>query len=1408
MPIHALSLELVEEIRASYPALASIDLARNCISRIENLHPLATLTRVDLTDNCITILENIHTLPRLEHLIVADNAIARINTPPTPLLRLSLLDLARNAITSIDVLRALAAERAPALRHVDIQGNPVAEVLGEPPLQLSNVLTQLALPPNAPCEDEAYLTEHLARECTTTTTTTTQLPALASVPPPPLHQPFTPVKAELDASQRRAIRDAADSLISAVGQKEADAFNATRRCDAALSRLASSFQKAVHRAVSSRASVETRAQLATENCADAQKRANALSEELVQTRERAIAAETERERAAAETAAKQAELDRIVANVSEMEVRLTRAAEETSAKQAELDLIVANSSQMKIQLEHASAEASTKQAELERVSLSASNVERSAQAQANAAIQEASETQAAAVSAIHAAKRESEEAMATTRECATVLQDIRHEADTAVETARRNANEAIEEARRDANVAISAAKRETSLFAVRTRDEVTSTLATARRREAAASDKVRLCEMLESELRQYMEELKAHAETHAINGTAGCKRPRVASPKDGASSPLQGSALSPARNSPNAEMMFRGLSSFESALAAERMAALEEELQQTRDELASTQESLQKLTAATTSSRDEHVQYALTTAAELEKARKEVEEASDSAAAAQEKLAAVEAERLEAVSSQLELTQKLKSMQTSMHDMEGVRDAAMQRAEAAEQAYEKSCEEILKLRAELEKEHEQTKTGCRLAEEAASALASADERITLITDERDSNAAALSAEREAHQNSKRDLDCATRRAEESAEMLRVRDQEIREVAASRASASAALEIAQKQLSAAHAQSRADTDALEQLHAASAAAAARADAAEAASAQMQVALGDAQAALTAERRGRASAETARAEHVRRMDAEARRQLEAAQLAAHDAAQRAARADAECETCRGVIASLTAHLGERVASMLPHPLSDSVKAAGEIEALRARCAALEKIPELHPNDNNETAESETRKLRERLFQALVHVELERSEAQRCAATVVSLRNKTREASARVRAVVEETLAERDARDRAETALGECREQLQRMEREAVEFRGAASHLASFASGATALICGDPSISSGGKNAVAALSAVPNLGIVADTLKSRIPEMVERLSALEGRLAQVKEANASTLAEKVHAEKQVTSAAIAIETMQAQHEMRRASELEAASVAREAALRAQSQGYDDSLDAAREREEALQAQLVEAGNARELAMQAHAKEVEAIKSRLRREAERLAAEAAADSRAEASEEASSLRSQIASLSREANKSAISQRALERELQKRHDRSAAVASNRIAELEQQLSRRGEAIQRMRKERWTAIRAASVVQPPSPEKVATKQPAELLSESKANVKPAEGDLQSRIAKVKANKAPPPMPKVERKPEMKAPFSRDLLHSPPTPPRSPEHGTDLRARLLDLKALGESLLVA
>ena len=214
MPIAEITPQLVEEIVASYPRLAALNLSSNQIRRLENLDPLVNLSTLDLRDNQLTLLEGLGggQLPELRELNVAGNRISRVICGRSELLD---LDLGNNCIAEWPEVQAIGAA-FPRLRSLVLHGNPI-------------------------CQREDYREE--VRRCVPGLQMLDNTPVILPDHPPSPQQPGpaldteTPLREAQGAEQRQleqALRDAEQQisrLRQKVGKLEASNFQLQERLE-------------------------------------------------------------------------------------------------------------------------------------------------------------------------------------------------------------------------------------------------------------------------------------------------------------------------------------------------------------------------------------------------------------------------------------------------------------------------------------------------------------------------------------------------------------------------------------------------------------------------------------------------------------------------------------------------------------------------------------------------------------------------------------------------------------------------------------------------------------------------------------------------------------------------------------------------------------------------------------------------------------------------------------------------------------------------------------------------------------------------------------------------------------------------------------------------------------------------
>ncbi|PNW75772.1 hypothetical protein CHLRE_12g561150v5 [Chlamydomonas reinhardtii] len=118
--------------------MSSLDLQYNGIAALLDLRPLGALTELRLDHNDLTTLERVQGLSQVTKLSARANAISRLGDDVTSLTSLEVLDLADNRLEAGPWVSVLA--RLPALRELDVRGNPVCALAG------SQELLKAALP--------------------------------------------------------------------------------------------------------------------------------------------------------------------------------------------------------------------------------------------------------------------------------------------------------------------------------------------------------------------------------------------------------------------------------------------------------------------------------------------------------------------------------------------------------------------------------------------------------------------------------------------------------------------------------------------------------------------------------------------------------------------------------------------------------------------------------------------------------------------------------------------------------------------------------------------------------------------------------------------------------------------------------------------------------------------------------------------------------------------------------------------------------------------------------------------------------------------------------------------------------------------------------------------------------------
>ncbi|KAG2430411.1 hypothetical protein HXX76_009936 [Chlamydomonas incerta] len=118
--------------------MSSLDLQHNGIAALLDLRPLSALTELRLDHNDLRSLERVQGLSQVTKLSARANAIASLGDDVASLTSLQVLDLADNRLEAGPWVSVLA--RLPALRELDLRGNPVCTLAG------SQALLQAALP--------------------------------------------------------------------------------------------------------------------------------------------------------------------------------------------------------------------------------------------------------------------------------------------------------------------------------------------------------------------------------------------------------------------------------------------------------------------------------------------------------------------------------------------------------------------------------------------------------------------------------------------------------------------------------------------------------------------------------------------------------------------------------------------------------------------------------------------------------------------------------------------------------------------------------------------------------------------------------------------------------------------------------------------------------------------------------------------------------------------------------------------------------------------------------------------------------------------------------------------------------------------------------------------------------------
>ncbi|MCE8165287.1 leucine-rich repeat domain-containing protein [Porphyromonas gingivalis] len=122
-----------------FPALKSLDLSHNRISKFEGLDHLASLTELILWNNQISKLEGLNALSSLTELYLLDNQIAKLEGLNS-LTSLTVLDLSYNQISKLEGLASLTS-----LTRLDLSDNQISKLEG---LNALSSLTELYLSGN------------------------------------------------------------------------------------------------------------------------------------------------------------------------------------------------------------------------------------------------------------------------------------------------------------------------------------------------------------------------------------------------------------------------------------------------------------------------------------------------------------------------------------------------------------------------------------------------------------------------------------------------------------------------------------------------------------------------------------------------------------------------------------------------------------------------------------------------------------------------------------------------------------------------------------------------------------------------------------------------------------------------------------------------------------------------------------------------------------------------------------------------------------------------------------------------------------------------------------------------------------------------------------------------------------
>eukprot|EP01028_Stygiella_incarcerata_P004386 TRINITY_DN1955_c0_g2_i2.p1 TRINITY_DN1955_c0_g2~~TRINITY_DN1955_c0_g2_i2.p1 ORF type:complete len:873 (+),score=282.64 TRINITY_DN1955_c0_g2_i2:112-2619(+) len=126
MPIERITEQLIDEIKREYPELETLTLARNEISRIENLNPLEHLQTLDLSQNRIRKIENLSSLVHLKTLILDENRISTLTSCAHEVQGVATLSLASNEVSDLEEVRSLRL--CLSLSSLTLHGNPICEL--------------------------------------------------------------------------------------------------------------------------------------------------------------------------------------------------------------------------------------------------------------------------------------------------------------------------------------------------------------------------------------------------------------------------------------------------------------------------------------------------------------------------------------------------------------------------------------------------------------------------------------------------------------------------------------------------------------------------------------------------------------------------------------------------------------------------------------------------------------------------------------------------------------------------------------------------------------------------------------------------------------------------------------------------------------------------------------------------------------------------------------------------------------------------------------------------------------------------------------------------------------------------------------------------------------------------------